>query len=235
MSEEEDIWDREIEVRESKGLLDPEVEYTWELYERVYRKDVIFSKDAPAEVKGRTLAELDADEREEISPKWCADIIELHFKTIDENIDVRLKESAWVSDALTLNTANPEYQSRLATLIQKMGGALEEGQKIKLGVYFPVGLQFRAKPRAQRDKSGKETGYHELDLATIRAVEKKKEQQKVTKANVTEEERKEIAAIMDKMENPQKEDVMRELIKHEKAHLMSPFIAMCDMGEFKWK
>ena len=234
MTEEEDIWDKEIEVRESKGLLDPEVEYTWELYERLYRKDVIFAKEAPAEVRGKTLSDLDQDEQQEINPKWCADIVELHFKTIDEGVDVQLKESAWMSDVLTLNTDNPEYQSRLATLIQKMGGTLEEEQKITLGEYFPVGLQFKAHPQAQR-KDGKETGYHELDLATIRAASKKKEQSKVAKADVTDEQRAEIKALMSTMKNPAKDDVMKELISSEKAHLMGAFITMDVAGEFKWK
>ena len=234
MAEEEDIWNKEIEVRESKGLLDPEVEYTWELYERLYRKDVIFAKGAPAEVRGKTLADLDAEEREEISPKWCADIVELHFKTIDEGVDVQLKESAWVSDVLTLNTDNPEYQSRLATLIQKMGHTLEEGQKISLGAYFPVGLQFKAHPQAQR-KDGKETGYHELDLSTIQSASKKKEQSKVAKADVTDEQRADIKTLMSGMKNPAKDDVMKELINSGKQHLMGAFIAMSDAGEFKWK
>ena len=232
---EEYIWNKEIEVRESKGLLDPSAEYTWELYERVFRKDVIFAKGAPAEVKGRTLGELDPDEREEINPKWCADIIELRFRTIDEGLDVNLKESAWISDVLTLNTDNPEYQSRLATLIQKMGGALEEGQKIKLGVHFPIGLQFKAHPRPQTGKDGKETGYHELDLSTIRAASKKKEQSKVAKADVTEEQRAEIKTLMGEMKNPVKDEVMRELISSGKQHLMGAFITMSDAGEFKWK
>ena len=231
---EEEIWNKKIEVRESKGLLDPEVEYTWKLYERLYRKDVIFSRDAPAEVRGKTLADLDVEEREEISPKWCADIVELHFKTIDEGVDVQLKESAWMSDVLTLNTDNPEYQSRLATLIQKMGGTLKEEQKITLGEYFPVGLQFKAHPQAQR-KDGKETGYHELDLSTIRAASKKKEQSKVAKADVTEEQRAEIKTLMGEMKNPVKDEVMRELISSGKQHLMGAFITMSDAGEFKWK
>ena len=232
---EEDIWNKEIEVRESKGLLDPDTEYTWELNERLFRKDVIFGRDAPAEMRGKTLADLDVEEREEINPKWCADIVELHFQTIDEGVDVQLKESAWMSDVLTLNTDNPAYQSRLATLIQKMGGALEEGQKIQLGTFFPVGLQFKAHPQAQIGKDGTETGYHELDLSTIRATGRKKEQQKVAKADVTDEQRAEIKGIMDKMDKPAKDDVMHELIGSSKTHLISPFIAMCDAGEIKWK
>ena len=234
---EENIWNKEIEVRESKGLLDPSAEYTWELYNREYRKDVIFAKEAPAEVKGRTLGELDPDEREEINPKWCADIIELYFKTIDEELDVNLKESAWTSDVLTLNTDNPEYQSRLATLIQKMGGVLEEGQKIKLGEHFPVGLQFKAHPRPQT-KDGKETGYHELDLSTITAVDatkKRKNQQKVATADVTDEERAEINKIVEEIEDRTKDGVMRNLISTGKQHLMGTFLAMDESGEFKWK
>jgi len=232
---EEDIWNKEIEVRESKGLLDPEVEYIWELYERLYREDVVFDRNAPAEMRGKTLNELDAEEREEINPEWCADIIELHFKTIDEGVDVQLKESWWTGDSLTLNTDNPEYQSRGATLIQRMGHTLEEGQKIRYGEYFPLGLQFKAHPQAQRGKDGKETGYHELDLSTIRVVGRKKEQSKVVKADVTDEQRAEIKAIMSKMDKPAKDDVMHELIGTSKAHLMSAFLAMSDAGELKWK
>ena len=244
MAEEKDIWNKEIEVRESKGLLDPEVEYTWELYKRLYRKDIIFSGDAPEEVRGKALIELNEGKREEVNPNWCTDGIELHFRTVGEGENVELKTSQLLwrdknGDFTLSNDENkPEY-CRVTTYVEKVkGNKLTDGDKMRLGDSIIEGTQFLAHAMSQRDRNGKETGFSELDLNTIRDVkmgDKKKEQSKVAKADVTDEQRAEIKALMSTMKNPAKDDVMKELISSGKPHLMGAFIAMDVAGEFKWK
>jgi len=236
-SEEVDIWDREIEVREAKGILDVSQEYRWELTQRVLRRGVIFGRDAPQEYRGKQLSDLDQEEREEINPKWVADIIELHFQTLIGEQSVALKESAWVSDVLTLNTTNLQYQSRLATLVQRMGGELTPNQKIKLGDYVQEGLQFDAHPRAQRDKQGKETGYHELDLETITNVKKGtgvKAQAKISVTDIADDVKAAIQDIVDGAEALTKEDAIKGLIEAKRTDLMGAFLDMDTAGEFTW-
>lgn len=239
----EDIWDTEIEVRESKGLLDPEVEHKWELYKRMYREGVIFSREAPEGVRGKVLSELDEDEREEVNPEWCTNGIEIYFRTIsdEDNVELKMSELLWRDKegnfTLSLNANKPEFQ-KLATLIVALRGEpLQDMEKVSLGKYIVEGTQFLAHTMPQRDKEGKETGYSELDIGTIRDVKviKQKKQQNIGKADIKEEERTEINDIVAGIEKPAKDEVMRTLITNDKSHLMSPFIAMCDAGEFKWK
>lgn len=237
MGDNLDFWSEDIEVVESKGMLDVQHAYTWELTERTLRRGVIFSLDAPQDTRGKQLSDLDVDERKSISPRWVGDLIELKFDVVDEEQSVQLRESAWVSNTLTLNTDNPQYQSRLATLIQKLGGELEPETKIKLNDYIPVGIQFHAHPRAQKNKDGKDTGYHELDLSTITDVKKgkgAKTQSKVSATDFSDEDKAAVQDIIDGADAKTREGGIKALIEAKKTNLMNVLLAMEEAGEIKW-
>ena len=232
MSEEKsNIW--VVMVEESKGILDPSVAYTFELVELNARENVIFSKDAPEEYRGKSLLEiLNADNiPADIPKKWYSNLLEMEFKTVDEGLDVSLKESGWI-DKLNINTTNPEYQSRIVTMIQRQGHVLEPGKPIDLREYFKVGMQFEAHVKPQIRK-GKETGYHELDIDSMKALTggEKARIQKVFDDVSSELKAKVLGYVA---ECTSKEDAMAQLVKVKKTNLMGAFLALIESGEISY-
>lgn len=246
MTEQQSWQDYEVGVSESKGILDVTQEYTFELTEAEVKQGVIFHKDAPKELKGKLLEDLDTDERKTIKEKWCGTLFEMHFNTVDEGVDVELKEANWI-DRLTINTSNPEYQSRLLTIIEKMGHSLDslketviakeseigEGdgvtiKTIKLGDYFKVGMQFKAHVKPQLDKQKKETGYHELDLNTVKAMGSKPQKQN-SFTEVTEAVKEKVLFAIQGSNS--KDNAMELLVANKKTSLIGAFLAMVESGE----
>lgn len=225
---EQTSWESyEVGISESKGILDVAQEYTFELTEAEVKQGVVFHKSAPADLKGQLLAELDEEERATIKDKWCGTLFEMHFQTIDEGVDVELKEASWI-DKLTVNTNDPKYQSRLITIIEKLGNVVEPETKIKLGDYFTVGMQFKAHVKPQTDKKGKETGYHELDLNTIKAMGAKPAKQN-SFADVSPEMKEKVLDAI-KGSNS-KDNAMELLVAKKKTSLIGAFLAMVESGE----
>lgn len=227
MTEQQSWQNYECEVTESKGILDVTQEYTFELIEAEVKQGVIFHKSAPKELKGQLLADLDEEERSQIKDKWCGTLFEMHFQTVDEGVDVELKEANWI-DKLTVNTTNPEYQSRLVTMIEKLGNAMDPETTIKLGEYFKVGMQFKAHVKPQTDKKGKETGYHELDLNTVKAIGSVTKQ----KQTFTEVDAELQAKVLDAIKGSNSKDsAMELLVANKKTSLIGAFLAMVESGE----
>lgn len=227
MSEQTSWQDYECEVTESKGILDVTQEYTFELTEAEVKQGVIFHKNAPKELKGQLLADLDEEERATIKEKWCGTLFEMHFQTVDEDVDAELKEANWI-DKLTVNTNDPKYQSRLITMIEKLGNAVDPETTIKLGDYFKVGMQFKAHVKPQTDKKGKETGYHELDLNTVKAIGS------IAKPNQTfaEVDKELQAKVLDAIKGSNSKDsAMEILVATKKTSLIGAFLAMVESGE----
>ena len=223
------IEEYEIPVEESKGLLDIEQEYTFQLTSLELREGVIFSKDAPEEFRGSLLSELKPEEQKEISKKWYADMVELKWKTVEEGLDVELKESFWVN-RITLNENNPEYQSRLGTFIQRMGNVLTPKTTIKLPDYFKVGMQIKAHPEEQKDKQGKGTGYHQLNLGTIKfAGVAPQSYQKPIGMEITKEMQGKVLGVIEGATT--KEEAMQMLLANKKGSLMGAFIEMERNGD----
>lgn len=241
---EEDIWNKEIEVRESKGLLDPTVEYKWELSKRVHRKDVIFSASAPEDIRGKALVELNENEREGVNPKWCTDGIELHFTTVgeEENVELKISELLWRDDkgnfVLSDNKNKPEYRKTLTYVEKVKGNTLTDGEKTRLGDNIVVGTSFSAHTMLQHDKTGKETGYSELDMNTISNVKMgkgAKTQLKVSVSDHSDEDKVAVQDIVDGAEATTKEDAIKALMAAKRTDLMAALLAMDASGEFKWK
>ena len=227
MTEQQSWMDYECEVTESKGILDPMQEYTFELTEAEVKQGVIFHKSAPKELKGQLLADLDEEERATIKEKWCGTLFEMKFQTIDEDVDVELKEANWI-DKLTVNTNDPKYQSRLVTMIEKLGNVVDPETTIKLGDYFKVGMQFKAHVKPQLDKQKKETGYHELDLNTIKAIGAKPQKQNSFAEVLPETKEKVLDAIKG---SDSKDSAMKLLVANKKTSLIGVFLAMMESGE----
>ena len=227
MTEQQSWMDYECEVTETKGILDIVQEYTFELTEAEVKEGVIFHKSAPKELKGQLLAELDEEERSQIKDKWCGTLFEMKFQTVDEGVDVELKEASWI-DRLTVNINDPKYQSRLVTMIERLGNVVDPETKIKLGDYFKVGMQFKAHVKPQLDKQKKETGCHELDLNTIKAIGSKPQKQN-SFADVSPEMKEKV---LEAIKGPNSRDsAMEILVAKKKTSLIGAFLAMCESGE----
>lgn len=228
MAKEEDNAAWIVHVNEVKGILDVNQKYTWELIRREIRESVIFSKDAPEKYRGMSLSELDEEDRSEISKKWYSNLLELEFKIIDEGLNVSIKQTAWI-DRLTINTSNPQFQSWIITMIQKLGNVIEADTDIDIREYLPLHLRFEANPKAQLDKKGKETGFHELDIETIKAVKAPKLAVQKAFTGVSDELRGKVFGVVDGCKS--KEEALKTLIEAKKSNLIGAYLAMVESGE----
>lgn len=162
----------EVPVRESHGVLDTDIEYLWEIAE-ITIKDVVIRGD----YKGSTMDELSPQEREDVPAKHHSVIMEVTSNVgADLDLNANIRTSFWVNE-LRYNEENPDYTSALLTFIRRLGhnptlkDAQDNDVQLKPSAYFNVGTKFKAHAVAQKSKDGKETGFHELNVTTVKPVE----------------------------------------------------------------
>lgn len=226
-----DFNDFEVMVHESRGILDVDIEYLWEITE-ININDVIFKGD----YKGSTMSELPPREREDVPSNHHSLMMEIIFNVgADLDLNTRLKSSFWINE-LRYNEENPEFTSVLISFIRKLGHSLElkDGTSIKPSDFFNVGTKFKAHVIPQKSKDGKETGFHELDITTVKPIEGDAPTEQGVITDVVSDEIKH--QIIDFAKNyKDKNEAMTAMVKVVGlSHHVGTFISMCNSGEIKF-
>lgn len=181
---------------------DPEIDYPFEIKEIVGKKGV------------------------KEGHEWQA--IEVHFAEQESGVVIR--KSFFVSPKITKNMDTPAKSNDLVKLAEALGHKPSIGSKIHPKNFLRVGLKITAKVVPSKNKEGKETGYSEIDLTTVRPSGTKA-QQKITIDPVKIEKwQKEITDG----KYTSKEKYLQNLANTGRVMEVSEFLAAADSGSIKF-
>ena len=191
------------------------------------QKNVIVSNKAPEKIRGKTLDSLTPEERQDIGKNWTASYAKLSWTEVQTGIIIR--ESVPI-DKFTINPDKPEFQSKVVTIIQKLGYSVTPEMKIKPSDYIKKGLKIFAKVVEQVDKGGKATGFHRIDYLTIKpAGAPRQVQQKIP---IDASTKAEIINVVAGVKT--KEQGIQALMAAGKTTLLEPYLALVSQGDIKY-
>jgi len=222
-----------VEVKESRALLDPEQQYTFTLVGATLEKDVVASMDAPEEWRWKELADLKVD-KGEVSKRWLQDRLITEWETGEGDDSVVIRER-WRVDRLNISANDPRFESRAVTFAKAVGLPIEPNRKVDLKKLVSAGMSFTAQPEEQKDRSGKGTGYHQINLHTIRGIKTPTTEptRKVERGELTDEQRAAVLDALGTWGRSQQED-MSKLVSANQFALIDPFMKMCERGEISY-
>ncbi len=228
----------EVEITESKALLDIEQEYQFTLISANVEKDVIASINAPEDWRWKELSELNLTAqqiKEEVSKKWLQDRLITEWATGEGDEEVVIRER-WRIDKVNTSPTNPKFESRAALFAKALGKVVEPKKKVKMAEIIPLGLAFKAHVEEQRGKDGKGTGYHQLNLHTIREVKVNEQAARageIKRTPITDEQRAAVLTALDGFGKSQQAD-MGKLVEKKAFNLIDPFMRMWELGEITY-
>jgi hypothetical protein len=182
----------------SEGIkFDPEVEYTLEL----------------VEVAGKTIT----------SNGKQFNLVETHWA--EETSDVKLKQ-AFFTGRQTINVEKPEKSSPAIVLANSLGVKVQKGDKFHVKQILKMGMKVKAHIVPQRNKKGEETGYSEIDLASVRKVGGKAQKKVDINTDDIVKYQKEISGG----KYATKEKFIGNLAQTGRASEIAPFLSLCEEG-----
>ena len=236
------LWDypgtTEVEVKESKALLDTEQEYTFTLVGAMLEKDVVASMDAPEEWRWKELSDLKDVDRGEVSKRWLQDRLITEWETGEGDDSVVIRER-WRVDKLNISPNDPRFESRAVTFAKSVGMVVEPGRTLDLKKLVTPNMSFTAQPEEQRDRTGKGTGYHQINLHTIHGIktptQKPQKQRKIEgRTPVTDEQRADVLdALGGDFGDSQQKD-LNKLVTANQFALIDVFMQMVAPGEIHY-
>jgi hypothetical protein len=235
----ENWMDDVIDVKESTGVFDEDVEYLWEISGIEKQKDVVIHKDAPIYTRGKPFAELTDIQKRELEergikpPNGVTSYLNISFICV-ENSKV-LKKSFNISKA-TINEKDPQWESTIITFIRNLGHPVTSGAQIRMSDFIKNGLRFRARVKPQL-KDGQKTGFHELDLFSIKPASGADAKSSAPATSATPAASPEIVAeIKAIVANAKtKDEAINTIVNSGKAGtLLGHFMNLCAKGEIKF-
>lgn len=154
-------------------------------------------------------------------------ILELYWA--EESTDVKFKQSHFLGK-YTVNIEKPEKSSSVVRLANALGIKVNKGDKIHPKNFLRKGMKIKARIVPQMDKSGKDTGFSEIDISSIRKSGGKSQTQITHDAGLMATFQKEITDGV----YTTKEKYIQTLASTGRAAEIAPFVAMCDDGKIRF-
>lgn len=197
----------------AKGInYDPAVEYEWTIKSREARKIVPESTDGH-EGKAFTVVEIQCEESEEQGT---------------------IKQSFFYSKRVTVNEEDKSKESDAVLFARGMGYPVGVDLPFKWLEVFQVGLKFKAHVRKQLNRKTKaETGYMEIDLATVKPVKGGRAAPKQETISGSDEDRGVVIEMA--LGQTNKTALVGALNKAGKAKLINLALQMDKAGELSYQ
>jgi len=228
-----------VDVKESTGVFDEDVEYLWEISGIEKQKDVVIHKDAPQYARGKSFDTLTPIQKRELEergikpPNGVTSYLNISFICVENS--KMLKKSFNISKA-TINEKDPQWESTIITFIRNLGNPITPNSQIRMGDFIKNGLRFTARVKPQI-KDGQKTGFHEIDLFSIKPATGANAQASAPTSSSTPaaspEIVAEIKAIVASAKN--KDEAINIIVSSGKAgSLLGHFMNLCAKGEIKF-
>jgi hypothetical protein len=228
-----------VDVKESTGVFDEDVEYLWEISGIEKQKDVVIHKDAPSYARGKVFELLtpvqkrELEERGIVPPNGVTSYLNISFICVDNS--KMLKKSFNISKA-TINEKEPQWESGIITFIRNLGHPISPNTQIRMGDFIKPGLRFTARVKPQL-KDGQKSGFHEIDIFSIKPAKGAGAKSSAPTTTATPaaspEIVAEIKAIVASAKN--KDDAINIIVSSGKAgSLLGHFMNLCAKGEIKF-
>lgn len=149
----------------------------------------------------------------------------------EEETGVALNKSFFVGK-VTKNRDSPEKSNDLVKFAIALGYKPEIGTKLDLKNMIRTGMKISARVVPQTDRKGKETGFQEINLATVKALGKKamKPKHQPIDTSLIDKWQAEIS----KGQYSTKEIYMKELAKTGRTDEIEPFLNACAESQLKF-
>jgi hypothetical protein len=235
----ENWMDDVVDVKESTGVFDEDVEYLWEISGIEKQKDVVIHKDAPSYARGKpwdTLTPVNKRELEERGikpPNGVTSYLNISFICVENS--KMLKKSFNISKA-TINEKDPQWESTIITFIRNLGNPITPNSQIRMGDFIKNGLRFTARVKPQL-KDGQKTGFHEIDLFSIKPATGANAQSSAPATSSTPAASPEIVAEIKAIvaSAKTKDEAINIIVGSGKAGtLLGHFMNLCAKGEIKF-
>lgn len=139
--------------------------------------------------------------------------------------DVKLKQS-FFAGRQTINLDKPEKSSPAIVLANSLGIKVGKGDKFHVKQILKMGMKVKAHIIPQKNKKGEETGYSEIDLASVRKAGGKVQK----KLDINTDDIVKYQKQISDGKYTTKEKFIGNLAQTGRASEIAPFLSLCEEG-----
>lgn len=227
----------EKEVEESKGILETGKRYNWEVVDITLKEGVVVGGKSMRPMydvyKGKTLEDVPIAVRDEIKD-FTANYLNITVMEI-EGSGAKITMSFNVNK-MNINEKNPQFESKIVTLIRNLGHVIEPKTKIRLGNYLNNGLKFSAQVVPQKKADGTESGFHQIDVMSVQPIESsvKKTSPNIPQTSANSDIKAKIIGVIVNCKS--KDEAIKAIVDNpDSKSYLGQFLTMVGSGEIKFE